>query len=190
MAVGDRFKVTVHQTLFTEPLVNVFCYEQTGGTGGAFELGTAFLSDVWDVVQTTQSDEVLTSHVEVINEDDDTDFSSILCTSGCAGTRTGDTMPRFVAWAFRLNRASRASRHGQKRIAGPVETDITDGVANALITTNLANAASAMKADVDDGLGNTWEIKIARYNDLGALIATFNVSSVQYVRVSTQNSRK
>jgi len=110
MAVGDRFKVTVHQTLFTEPLVNVFCYEQTGGTGGAFELGTAFLSDVWDVVQTVQSDEVLTSHVEVINEDDDTDFSSILCTSGCAGTRTGDTMPRFVAWAFRLNRASRASR--------------------------------------------------------------------------------
>lgn len=190
MAAGDRYKLTHNYIAMGQNMANVYVYEQNEGGGSAEELAAAWLTDVFPDIRQIQNEAAVTQDIEVINLDNDDDFHTLPCTVGCDGVQTGDVMPPYVSWAFRLNRASRASRHGQKRIGGVNETHVAAGVATAGFLPTLNATADAIEATLSDGFGNEWELRIPRFGPTGELVQVFPISSVDYVRVSTQNSRK
>lgn len=190
MAIGDRYSLYHKYTLLGQECMNHFVYEQIDGPGGAGDLAIAYGLDIFPEFKDVQSVSAVTTEFQVINHDDDSDFSTLSCTVGCAGTVAGDPLPPFVSWAFRKNRGTRASRNGQLRIAGVTEAHTLDGAATAAALTLLNNLATALSANISNGEQGTWTLRIPRFGALGALVAVFPISSVGYVRLSTQNTRK
>jgi len=194
VASGDLYVVKDHQVgLGQTQVLNVYYYRQILGSENALVLAGRFEQLMLPAVINVQSDAITHHAIEVRNVDDPLDWANLTLTSLNQGMRGTVHMPPFVAWAFRYNRASLAVRHGQKRIGGVSEQDVDAGLASAGVSANLQALAAAMGANLATvGLENEWEPRIVRVTGVpGAYVYTdFPVNSVQYVRVSTQNTRK
>lgn len=112
------------------------------------------------------------------------------------GAVGGEGFPAFVAYAFRYNRETLITRHGQKRIVGVSELRVNAGVANADFLQYLNAAADWMNGDIGDTGYWIEPVILGRYPlghpDAGKLDLTKvnGVSSVVYTRLTTQNTRK
>lgn len=191
MAVGDIFKLTTTYLYLGEEMSNVWHYRHTAGSGTNFNLFTAFNENVLVDLLPIQSNGVEYLTAEVLNYDNPGDFGEYSYPSTVVGTRAGEQAPPFQSWGFRLNRTSRITRNGQKRIGGLSESDTQDGVASSGVLTPLDNAAIAMGESITDSV-DTFEPVIVRLSETAPIIPTVvnAISEGVYVRVTTQNSRK
>jgi len=189
MAVGDLYRTKHFQSLAGQQILNVYYFEQTVGSGGAQDLNLAFTLDVLPKVKANQSSQVLHTFLESESLDDPGDFATL-----SLGNSPGDDgtafMPTFVAWGFQMVRATKTTRHGYKRIAGMVESKVTDGVADASATAELQAYADIWPGPITDALGNEFDIKIIRNPDDPGTRVVNDVAECVYQRVTTQNTRK
>jgi hypothetical protein len=176
-------------------VLNVYWYEQTDDDGVAGDLAVAFQQFVEDYVCYVQSEIVGHVRLGVYNTNNPLDWYEIT-PAGVAGTRGGDCLPPFVNWQFRLNRANREVRNGQKRICGVPESDQVNGIMTGNVSVVLTNLAEAMEAPLFLNPGDyQWTPRIVRR--IPPIIPggpwtylPFPLASVQYVAITSQNSRK
>jgi len=200
MALNDLYKVTFHQHAAGsgQKILNVFWYEQTVGSGGADKLHEAFEGVVRPGFQALQSNEIFYDKLEYINLDDLTDFHTEVYDLTQHGNITGGDIADFLAFGFRLERATRALRHGYKRVAGVLEEHVDNEAVASAYTATVASLATKLGQDIQDvALANTWSPRIVRVTrtNPGVLPAQYSYTSgaiagVTFYGFTTQNTRK
>ncbi len=175
-------------------IINAYAYRQTSGAGVALDLANAFEAQLLPDIVAAQSAVMRHHRADVINLDDPADFDSSAYAGSPVGSRGGDGLPAFVAYAFKYVRTTRAVRNGQKRIPGVAEPDQANGVVVGGITTLLGALETALESTLTDGSGNVWTPRIYRRAEPSrtppVVRADFPISNVLFSRISTQNSRK
>lgn len=208
MALNDIYRITMstaYDAAASVVLQNKFYYKETTtipGNDDAAELHAQFKVVVLPLIQNVIANQahILSLSTENIVPSADNVFESY-GTTDFVGQRAGEEMPPFVTWAFRYNRVSTAVRNGQKRIGPISESDQNAGVASGTITSNLNSLASQMGAVLGTiGITSLYTPRIFRVAEPSVTIpekiipaklqADFDVSDVDYIRISTQNSRK
>lgn len=200
MATGDLYELTDIQTLEGQQVLNVYHYKQvsepTSGTS-ILALGDAFYTFVQLPMFSVQTEFLQHVGLRIINLDNPDEFA--LVTEGETGTVPGETLPPFCSWAFRYNRSSRLVRNGQKRIGGVPEGFNDNGVATGTALTLLPLLAIGMGALITDTVTTaSFTPRIVhKATDAGpggdppaTVRADYAVASVEYTRISTQNTRK
>jgi len=207
MALNDIYRITCTQEFNTGgPLcLNVFYYEQITASpnDGAATLLTSFSPGVRDVIRAIQNEAIHWLQILVENIVPSADNAQEDYVSGTvAGSRPGDSLPPYAAWAFRLNRQTTASRHGQKRFVGVSEGDQADGIAEAGLTVAISNVSSVLEQTLGGPVPAfaTYSPRIFRAGRPSVTIPekvipaviqdAFPVSSASFVSISTQNTRK
>lgn len=195
MAIGNRYELLDGQEYLGQDCLNVYYYRQIAGpAGNAGDLRQSWGAAVLPAVIAIQVDDVAHVAIATKNLDVPTDFEILPLVPGTTGTLVGDPMPPFVAWAFRLLRQQTNIRHGAKRYAGVSESSQSLGVATAEVMAALNNLADALGSDLLGDTGAIYEPRIMRrlLDAEGHLIGyeDFPFGLAQYVRISTQNTRK
>jgi len=208
MSLNDIYRITCTQifTPSSQVCLNVFYYKQV--TAGALEGAAALLDEfdgslVRDKIRAIQNENVNWLQILVENIVPSSDNAQADYALGAvAGNRSGEALPPYAAWAFRLNRQTNESRHGQKRFVGVSEGDQVDGVAEAALTTDLTAVATALESTLGGPPPGaaTFQPVIFRQGKPSVTIpekivpaviqSDFPISTAQYVSVSTQNTRK
>jgi hypothetical protein len=192
-ALNDLYQLIVRQSLDNQEILNVYHYKATGAAGwGADALAHAFYDGIDDLlaIQTT-SLHVLA--IEAINLMLDTDFYVYTNVPYLtAGSATGEPMPPYCSFTFMLERSSRLSRNGSKRIAGMTETASDDGVnPTGAYATKLNLAAAVINAELEGPAGSLYTPVILHPIRPGhpTLTSTF-INGVRFTGFGTQNTRK
>jgi hypothetical protein len=187
---GNIYQVKVHQRLLSQDLMNVFYYEQVTAAGDATELAETVDNEIVDLMLPIQVDDLEHFGVEVINLDDLTDFFT-LNVNKFGSTGATESLPSFVAYAFRLNRTTRETRNGAKRIAGVPEGAVNGNTVVAPFVAPAVTLANAMGAELTAAVTlNRYKPVIHRRGSATLPDATNDVASCTFLGVSTQNSRK
>lgn len=198
MALNDRYEVAIYGSVNAQQTVNVFHYEQTAGsdTPSAELIAEEVIATVLPVCAAIMNSSANFSSVRCVNIDDDTDFFEGAFTP-IPGDRTGEVLPPYACWSFKLVRPVIGIRPGAKRFAGVSESDQSAGVAVGGLATALDAVADILATVLTPG-GNSYDPGIlSRYLN-GEIRGTvenptpvmFTITSAQYVGIGTQNSRK
>lgn len=190
MATNDKFRLTARATYLGQQIQNVYHFIQTAGTGGAQPLAQEFrLSWLIDIAL-VQNVGVSNFNALVVNLDDDEDFADFTYSSAELGKVTGEGLPSYVCWTYRVTRTSRLFRNGFKRFVGVSESSIVGNNAAAAFEAALATLGTALSTDIDDG-SNTWAIIIPRYTGTPPVLNNWDIAgNVNYSHVGSQVSRK
>lgn len=197
MAVGDLWEITLRQSFLDQECLNVFGYEETealdpvltptdvaGWFRSVFEAPLeAALSTGWSATQ-----------IDIRQVTGGVTIGDIAQTTW-VGSYSGTATPSSVAFGFRLNRASGASRHGYKRFVGCCQEQMSGNTYTASATL-MNNIAAALLANVDDPAGIT--DGILRPRIISRILAgqprpvplAFPIASVTFIGITTQNTRK
>lgn len=191
MAASERFYLKDKYTYLNQEMMNVYFYYQLNGSSGAGQLAGVWADQILMAVLNTQVETCIHHTLEVINVDDLNDFYVLPLTGTVEGSQTGEGLPAYNAWGFTLNRASRLTRSGFKRIGGVAENNQGNGIPNAPALANLDALAALLSVDLVQG-GDEWTLAIPVIgpppgNDPPA---TGFISTVTFTRMTTQNSRK
>lgn len=193
MAVGDLWRIIDRQLLSAQQCLNVYFYEEmTSPTEGtpADALTVAFIQSIEAVIKNFQSSSCLHFQYEVTNLDDPDQFGTF--SNATTGTVASEALPPFVAWAFRLDRASRLVRNGQKRIPGVPESLQVNGEPTSAALALLNLGAVALGGDISAIAPNgSWRPRIA--HRLGTVPETYTpyaIAGASYSAISSQNTRK
>jgi hypothetical protein len=196
MAQGDVYYLVHNQTWYGQQVINKYWYRQTTSAGDAQGLTQAWIEDIYPLVKAIQTVDVVHLTVAAYAYDNLTDFfnASLLSETGAL---TGDPGRPYEAYAFRLTRTTRETRHGQKRYAGVSDDLVTQGVPIAAQITRLAALQAVLDDTITAGASlGSYEPVIVRIDrntaspTYGQILAVNLVSGSNFVRVSTQNSRK
>jgi hypothetical protein len=191
MASGDHYQLNDFQDLLGQQVLNVYFYQSTAGFGNqAEQLCAVFISTMLPVLVAAQSAQLTHTTTQALGQEHLDDFFSQAPGSGSVGTQSDDVQDPFGCYAFRYNRSTREHRNGAKRIGGvPLNVPVSGVINGSFIATFLDPIASAMESDLTDGV-NTFKPVIRSRVGTPPVNAYFDLSSVQYVRYSTQNTRK
>lgn len=185
------------------PYVNSWFFKaQAGFAGNSQDLYNAFgdsLSARIEAILHTSMDGVM--HLSAFNLTLPADFFEDDYAGWSGGIRTGEYMPDYVGWAYRLNRPTRDVRNGRKTFGRISEGDVLDGVAYGggatPVTTALAALATELSGVIEKASAPATNYKVCIPKSVlnvttqkYELTTLYEASSVNYVRVSTQNSRK
>lgn len=199
MALTSRdYQAVLSGTIFgTVSIKNVFYFQADTAGGSANDIANLFDSDLATAIATVQNIAVMWDLVEVVNLTDLADFASI--GMSVPGARSGECTPPFNAWAFQYVRPTRAVRHGWKRFAGVTEGDSANGLSGTAMLTVLNTLAANLAAVTDMGaysyypcIAKTVEVPLSSDPTKTKYVpqTLFPAQSVQYVRISSQVSRK
>lgn len=193
MATGDLYQLIDVQSQSGQQVLNVYYYKQVSegtATNQVLALASAFESTLMGPIRDVQSIVVIHDHYQIINTDNTAEFGNV--STGEDGNIGGDVLPPFVAYSFRWNRVDRAVRNGQKRIAGVPENFQNGGVATAAAEILLDVLATLMGNNITDPTTEAiFRPQIVHRSVPGVPIYTpYNVGSVEYTRISSQNTRK
>jgi hypothetical protein len=196
MPSGNHYELIDKQISQSQILLNVYCYEQISGSGGAEELANTWETEVLPAVLDIQSANVGHTNIIVNNLDDLSDFFDKGLT-GQNGSVSGDMLPVYDAFVLKMVRGTRASRNGWKRIPGVAESAQHDGIVGSTTFTALGTLAGLLFDELDAGDGNTWKLRIWRRHREASeghpevAQAFFPIADVEPLpNVSTQNTRK
>lgn len=197
MAIGDLYELLFGQTWDTggQEIVNVFFYQfQVGPGGSASDLVASFDSQVLPAFAAIQAAKVKYTSIAARNLNDPLDFTLAAPSSASNGSTSGEVLPPFVGWYFRYNRTRTDINHGRKIVAGIPESVQDAGVVTGAFLPTLEAAADDFEGNLVGAGANTYVPRIVRrlLDSGGHLIGyePYPVGSVQYVRISSQNSRK
>lgn len=195
MTIGNRYELLDGQEFLGQDVLNAYYYRQvTGASGNASDLAQAWVAAVLTPLRNCQNAALTHVLIGTKNLDIPTDFDIAPIIPPAAGNVPGEALPPFVAWAFRLNRQQTDVHHGAKRYAGVTETWQDAGVALPGILANLFALAEVLDDNLVGASGATYEPRIMRrlLDGAGHLIGyeDFPMGIAQYVRISSQNTRK
>lgn len=202
LAVNDIVQLTDVQTYLGQTMLNVYLYEmvEVGAETTLEDIAQTFETLVLDAAADFQAAAVTHTFVQAKNLTNGVDIWEEL--SGRAGSAGGtEDQPSFMALGFRFVRSSALTRHGSKRIGGILEGAVTGNSLNASMTTlvDAYSAAAASVLEIDAGSPVDFVARpviIGRFPkddpDAGEydLSKVNPVSAVQFIRVTTQSSRK
>lgn len=207
MALNDIYRVKLTQAYGAsgQQSLNVFYYRQTfeaTPSGNAPVLLIEFRDNVDTLIRDCQTALISTLQIAVENIVPGTDnaYESFALNTR-VGTHLAETLPPFVAYAFRLNRTSSAVRNGQKRFWGVPEPHQVDGIINATGLTFVQPLATRLALALGVfGSTDTYRPVIYRIEREEEVIpaktipalaaADFPIGSGAYISISSQNSRK
>jgi len=206
--VGDVYRIkatSLFQGDVENPLQNTFWYKVTSTTGGGNILFTPDVTDpLLDDFLTAVITPLLPAQVSAIEwtELEITEwtnplrpFQKLLLSSQNGGSSSTAFMPVWVNYSFRLNRSNNTTRNGQKRYAGVPEEAQQAGVVPPGTYRDILDLAAA---GLSEGLTATDGIDSATLLPCIVRLAPVTQEvvlsqfcfSAQYVRLSTQDSRK
>lgn len=191
MAETHRFTLKDIVTYLGKSCLCLFYYEQQAGEEGAEALANAYFDTIVPLMIEVQHTGAVHSAIEVKNLDDNEDFYTLVPSSGNVGLVTGEGLPRYNAWGFRKNRANSSFRNGAFRVPGLSEQSQANGVANSGTLEDLGTLADAMGNVLVGAASDRWILRTPSGTFVGGAIPVPTpISSVQYIRMTTQNSRK
>jgi len=201
MSVGDVIQIADVQTFLSQRLLNVYFYEVVSADPDATleNVAQSFELQVATEVAALQSNAVTHSQIQVKNLTNGIDIweepASIIGTA-----TTGNNTPSFTALGFRLIRSTAVTRHGSKRIGGLVEEQINGNTIESAQMVTVAAVQAAMASNITaEGTTADFELRpviVGRFPqgspNAGELdLSVINpVSAVQYIRVTTQTTRR
>lgn len=200
MAIGDVYEIRLRGEYLGQVVLNVFHYRSSGSNDitepiatVAAAMGSILVTAIADVQN--EAFQWLDAYAKKLVEGGDE--STFPFSGGVPGSVTGEGLPPHDCWAFRYNRSLTTTRHGQKRFAGVSEGQHENGVATTSVLTDLSALADVLERDITsaDGFGTGEILRPVIYSkflngELRETPVVNPVSSVQYVRISTQNTRK
>lgn len=207
MALNDIYRV-IHTQEYGAGgprLLNVYYYEQTlpGDPEGAEELATLFDFYVKAQVKAIQNQIIRNVTIEVQNVIAGPDyFQLVLDPTTDIGLRTGESLPPYATWAFRLARTTTASRNGQKRYSGVSEGDQNNGIAVGAMAPIFDQLEAVLDAPLPSAAPNTTQYTPRIFRPAAPaktipaktipakLQAVFPMGEASYVALTTQNTRK
>lgn len=176
--------------VISEETLNVFYYGSDTFADTLADLITAFRNVVVTTLPPVTSVNAYYAEVEATMVKGGNQFDSqSFFTAGSAG---GDTLPPYAAWDFTLVRGGAGERNGYKRLMGVPESLQAGGFASAGAIANLGIVAAAM-GQILVGVTDQWSPVIKRER-VARVVQNppkwYSISSIQYSRIGTQNSRK
>lgn len=191
MSIGNVFKLILHSHVGGTQQANIFHYRQTFGVLGGDILAQEFINEVFPDIRSILSVNTVFDSVEYLNYNNTADFGIDDSIAGVTGARSGETLPRFVCYAFSYNRETRDTRNGSKRFGSIAESDQAYGDALVTWLPQLQIVADSLGQFVNLGGTEIWRPVIARLSPDGStVLVTNDVKNVTYTRISSQNSRK
>lgn len=194
------FRLTVNGT-YAFPWSAVFWYRKTAAhtaldAGALYE---AFRSSTLPLIMGVMNLTVAVSNIEVVNLVDMTDYHVGVPVANVGLLNSSSPGPSFVAYGLRLNRSTRAGRHGYKRFVGVAEELVSYG--SNVISGALVAPMAALVAGLDNIItsgGMSFQPMIPHRvlttmpDDTEQYILTdmYPISSVEFFGLTTQNTRK
>lgn len=146
MALDDLFQLTHKYAAFGKNMHNVYHVERANAGEVAQDVNDAFANSILPVIRLLQPSAFNNIELVTFNLGDETDFHTQ--TISAPGLRAGTTNePSFVAAGVRFPTLNRAVHSGQKRFAGLMEFDITDGVIEAVAIGLVEDIADVLIAN-------------------------------------------
>lgn len=127
--VGEEvFELKDFQTIGTNSVLNVYAYKLRDGQPSptAADVAAGFEADVITPMLPFQHDTLEHVNIEIRELLTDDNFADV--PTALFGTRLGDEEMNFVALSVKLNRDTRATRNGFKRIGGMIKADIAQNL--------------------------------------------------------------
>ena len=187
---GDLVRLVYTYSHLGKSMVNVFWYVVGSGTEEMQDIVQQFSNDVVIPVLAVQQNQCLASKLEGFNETDGAGYAVLNYPPTVLGQRPGERAPSFVAYAFRLNRETRLTRHGQKRIGGVSESDIEGNNPIGAVIPLLNDLATAMAGNMVTPSGAVLSPVIRGVDKQTQAVILNDVDSVEFTRVTSQVSRK
>lgn len=192
MNQNDILELTLFQRLFdTVEVRNVLHYKVTAiGALDEVGLATAFSAEVMTDFVDMQSTGIVHYKMTVLNLTDNLGWADVDIIPDQPGVVAGADCPPFTSYAFRKNRGTRTTRSGQLRIAGVPEGASEEGVIITAFKERADILAASLSGPIADGTGGSYGPRIASKNSDGSLRIANSIDSVEFVSITTQNSRK
>jgi len=185
------YEIKLFGLCITVETVNVFHYCGVGLIDCAVnDLLTAFETEV--AANLTSIASVDMSYTNITAEEifGGVQFGSLPIANN--GVVAGDCLPPFNSWDFTYLRGGARERNGYKRMAGVPESYQAQGIASGGAGAALTAAASHLAADLNAGLILFTPCVLRKH--INHVVQTtpkfYNVSSVIYSKIGSQNSRK
>lgn len=193
--MAGLFKLVVHTTQgsnLANEVVNVFGYRSNLAIINEEQtLATEFVTQVIPSIRNIIHASMLIRRVEVYNVSNGTGYYDNTLGTPLAGLRSGENMPGFNSWGYRWNRVNAGQRSGSKRFGYISESDVLGDVPTTAMLTVLNTAAGVFGAPIKVGAIDTWFPEILERKPTGVYPWTSHpILNVQFVRITTQNSRK
>lgn len=188
--MGDTFLLKDKYMYLGEDMQNSYYYEVGAGSGSSQDLNEAFVDTILPKIVAIQHTGCVHGSIETYNLSNPTDFHSLTLTSGNQGTVTGEGMPKWDAYKYKVARATRAVRNGAKRIGGLPEGGINNGVVSGTLLTACQSLAEFLSGDLDGGSAS-YTLRIPQGSFGGSFIPVPQpISGVEFIGLTTQSSRK
>lgn len=184
------YRITWKGTILGEAAYNVFYYGSSADAADLNALLVAQKEAIWNVLQPILSTKATLEEVVGEGVKGATKFSSIVPAE--IGSVTGDCLPPYAAYGFKLNRDGVGERNGYKRFAGVPESLQNDGHPTGTVTANAPTIEAALSADLTVG-DETWEplIRRTRVHKVVQNPPTYWIMGpAVFTGITTQSSRK
>lgn len=205
LALDDIVRITSRSTFLGQNMLNVWFYQavQLGTLVSYEEVVSQWRAEYVTHILPLTADSCMLTEVIIENLTNEVDIEAYPFDD--VGTGGEDYSPSFSAWGFILNRATKLTRHGHKRIGGLTESMLSGNAPVAGMLTSLNGAAAWMGADfVKDPLppgdpiftlrpviiGRTEQAPAGSGKYVLDLSKVNNVLSAQFRGLTTQVTRK
>lgn len=202
--VGDVLEFTLVQKygVLADQMLNVFHYEITAASGPepllavGDDLATQWVTQFAPLWAAVTSTGVSITGWVIQNLDDPDDFASGSFPTPLTGDVAGDSMPPFVAWGFKLNRTTRATRNGSKRFTGVPESLVASYIPTSGALPDLNDLAAFLGSEVDIAVPSpgtyttTWGPRVIHKTGQFTYAGVNIVLSAEFRAVTTQSTRK
>lgn len=174
------------------PYLNVFGYRSNlVVVNEAFELAAAFKAQLIPEIKKILSIQNRIDRVEIFNVTDGEGYYNDAYSPEISGERNGETLPDFVSYGYQYNRLVAGKRNGFKRFSNASEDDVAGPVPTGSMLTILNALGIKLAEPLNIGLIDTWFPVILERKPTGVFPWTDHaLLSVQYKRITTQNTRK
>jgi len=198
MAVGNHYVLKMSGNLLGQTINNIFRFENVVADGTAELLWDLFEAQVIPRILAVTSDSMTYTDVEIEAIESPTDFyTTSFSYPGILGS--GEDMPPFTAWAFKLNPNRLDRKGGSKRFAGIREPYQENGVNSGGIQSELDDLAIVLGKRLISGLvayiPTLYSKRCVKDSETHRCTNFFiedftRVTSAVYDAISTQNTRK
>jgi hypothetical protein len=165
MALGDIYRCVFSQILEAQQIQGIYYYFVLNEAvpSSAADVANIFSTGVVPAMNNIQSAAVSNEQVYVTNIMSLDDLATLAIAG--VGAIAGGHEATILAWKFRLNRNSRASRNGSKAIGGIPSSSVLDGAPVVGVLGALAAFATQYAVDLPSLAGNTYRPVIYRQPD-------------------------
>lgn len=187
---GFVVEILLFGNILSQQTINRFFYHSTSFTDPISDLIDEFDANVVAYLTSFMNQNAAFLQIQAQTVQNGSSFGSKNISEVGAGT--GDCLPPFVSWDFTLVRGGALERNGYKRIAGVGEGAQVNGIPTSGILAVINAGVGALFGDLAT-TGDTWSpvIRRTRVNKVPVIPPQyFSVSSVQFSKIGSQNSRK